>query len=73
MNRSHAVKSRPEVGARLNLRIDEVLGRALDAEVARHRVGRVGATVHRAEVVREILWRALEPGAASRPRARRTA
>lgn len=51
--------AKPKAGVAIALRVPEDLADAIDREVARLEVERPGAVVHRSDVVREILHRAL--------------
>jgi hypothetical protein len=48
-------------GRQIALRVGDALLTAIDAEVARLRHERPGATLHRSDAVREILHRTLVP------------
>lgn len=49
----------PKAGVAITLRVPEELAEAIDREVVRLQTERPGAVVHRSDVVREILHRAL--------------
>jgi hypothetical protein len=53
------LRRRPKKGRQIALRVGDALLSAIDAEVARLRRERPGATLHRSDAVREILHRTL--------------
>jgi len=52
---------KPKAGVAIALRVPEELANAIDREAARLSAERPGSMIHRSDVVREILHRALLP------------